>query len=225
MSSIAQGASNPYYNEPTWDGVLDLSGSVAEPMTEAWGGTPATVGDTSFLGSLGSGISDFTSSLGDLGSGLAGLFRDGGASTSTVGSADGGSSLFGKGSNIMGIANIGMGLANYFQNKDKLKMMEQGLQDQLKNSELARSKTADDLITQAGVRGSLASAVGADTSPYTSVANRYSKYQTSVPTVANQYNNTNTSPEMAAGRMMLNKDTKPEYAAKLADTKKRRESL
>ena len=135
--------------------------------------------------------------------------------------------MFSSGSNLMNAAGLGLGVAGYFQEGDKLKMYEQALQDQLENSELTRSKTADDLITQAGVRASLAGAFGADTSPYTSVANRYSKYQTSSPTssagLGTVYNNANASPEMAASRMMLNKNTEPSYAMQLANTKKRRE--
>jgi len=129
--------------------------------------------------------------------------------------------------NALEWGNLVMGVGSYFNERDKLKMYEKALQDQLQNSELARSQTADDLINQAGVRASLAGAVGADTSSYDQVSDRYSKYLTQSAPASQGLGSVsnNASPVMAAGKTVSNKSTPTEYAVQLANSKKSKESM
>lgn len=79
-------------------------------------------------------------------------------------------------SNLRGGLDIGLGLANYFQEGDKNKMYKTALEDQLKNSKMQRQLASDQVVQQAGVQKSLAGAFGESTSPYDKRIDRFRSY-------------------------------------------------
>ena len=75
------------------------------------------------------------------------------------------------------IMNIGLGLANYFQEGDKLKLYETALNDHLKTSQMNRDLAYDQLAQQVGVQKSLGGAFGADTGGYDTRMSQFVKYK------------------------------------------------
>lgn len=73
--------------------------------------------------------------------------------------------------------NLGLAGLGYMNEGEKLKQGEKALQDQLVNSRMQRDLTYDQLATQKGVQQSLASAFGADTTPYKESLKKFDKYQ------------------------------------------------
>jgi hypothetical protein len=68
--------------------------------------------------------------------------------------------------NAVSLGQLGLGAFGLINDRQQLGLAKQALQDQLKNSQMQRELTADQLRTQAGVRSSLARAFGGSTKPY-----------------------------------------------------------
>jgi hypothetical protein len=152
-----QGLSGHYYNQ--------ASNAIQPSALRSIYGGYTDVGQTAVMDALNAGATP--DQIAQMGSELtsAGVF-DGGTFDNMFGGTKGstGGSWFSD--NALGIGQIGVAGLGLINDRQQLGLVKKALQDQLKNSQMQREMTADQLRTQAGVRSSLARAFGGSTKPY-----------------------------------------------------------